>query len=63
MMSPGKVEMCAHPLCSCSATSGKFCSVECESMAKTPDIACLCAHTECKGNTQSSASVPLESPS
>jgi hypothetical protein len=33
-------------------------------MAKTPDLGCLCAHTECKGNnTQSIASSPFEIPS
>jgi hypothetical protein len=57
-----KAEKCAHPVCSCVATSGKYCSVECESMAKTPHIECLCAHTECKGNTESIASSLLEIP-
>jgi hypothetical protein len=32
-------------------TSGKYCSVECEAMEKTPDIGCLCQHAGCKGNT------------
>jgi hypothetical protein len=41
---------------------GKYCSVECESMAKTPHIDCLCAYTECKGNTESIASSLLEIP-
>ena len=59
-MAPAKSEKCAHPVCSCVATSGKYCSIECESMATTPDIDCLCAHTECKANTQSIASPPFE---
>ena len=49
---------CAHPICSCITETGKYCSIECESMAETPDIDCLCAHTECKGDTQSIASSP-----
>jgi hypothetical protein len=44
---------CAHPNCSCPTDDGKYCSVECEAMAKTPDIACTCGHGECAGNTQS----------
>jgi hypothetical protein len=31
-------------------------------MAKTPDSACLCAHTECKGSVQSIDPPPLEMP-
>jgi hypothetical protein len=38
----------AHPICSCMVTSGKYCSTECEAMAKTPDI-CKCGHAGCKG--------------
>jgi hypothetical protein len=45
---------------SCVATLGKYCSIECESMAKTPDSDCLCAHTECKGNAQSVAPSPFD---
>ena len=51
---------CAHPGCPCVATSGKYCSIECESMAKTPDSDCLCAHAECKGRAQSLAASPFE---
>jgi hypothetical protein len=45
-----KSEKCAHPVCSCPATSGNYCSTECEAMAKTPQIACVCEHTGCEGN-------------
>jgi len=44
-------EKCAHPACPCVTTSGLYCSTECETMQKTPDIDCLCQHTECKGDT------------
>ncbi len=42
---------CAHPICSCLASSGKYCSVECEAMEKVPDIDCRCEHSDCKGHT------------
>jgi hypothetical protein len=50
-MTTQKAEKCAHPICSCVPTSGKYCSIECEAMEKTPDIDCLCQHTGCKGET------------
>jgi hypothetical protein len=40
---------CAHPNCSCTVTNGKYCSIECEAMEKTPDIECTCRHAGCKG--------------
>ena len=54
-MSAAKAVKCAHPVCSCLTTSGKYCSVECEAMEKTPDIDCRCEHSDCKGHTHSSA--------
>ena len=54
-MASAKVEKCAHPVCSCIATSGKYCSVECETMEKMPDIDCHCGHPGCKGETDHSA--------
>jgi hypothetical protein len=51
-----KAEKCAHPICSCMTTSGKYCSVECEAMETTPDIACHCEHADCKGDTDRRAS-------
>jgi len=50
-MALAKAEKCAHPVCSCLTTSDKYCSTEREAMEKTPDIDCLCRHTECKGKT------------
>jgi metallothionein len=50
-MTSGKAEKCAHPICSCLATSGKYCSVECAAMEKMPDIDCTCGHPGCKGKT------------
>jgi len=43
---------CAHPICSCTVTSGKYCSTQCEAMEKTPDIDCTCGHPVCKGRTE-----------
>lgn len=54
----GEVEManeskkCAHPVCSCTVTSGKYCSTQCEAMEKTPDIDCTCGHPACKGGIE-----------
>jgi len=42
---------CAHPVCSCLTTHGKYCSTQCEAMEKTPDIDCTCNHPSCKGKT------------
>jgi hypothetical protein len=50
-MSSPKAEKCAHPVCSCTTASGKYCSTQCEAMEKTPDIDCSCGHTGCKGKT------------
>ena len=50
-MATAEGEKCAHPVCSCVSTSGKYCSLQCEAMEKTPDIDCSCGHAECKGTT------------
>ena len=50
-MAPAKPQKCAHPVCSCVTTSGKYCSTQCEAMEKTPDIDCSCNHAICKGKT------------
>src|ERR1019366_9156598 len=50
-MDSTKAEKCAHPLCSCVASSGKYCSAECQATEKTPEIACACPHAGCKGKT------------
>jgi hypothetical protein len=50
-METPKGQKCAHPVCSCETTSGKYCSTECAAMEKTPDIDCLCGHGVCKGKT------------
>jgi hypothetical protein len=42
---------CAHPVCSCVVTFGKYCSTVCETMQRTPDIDCSCSHAICKGKT------------
>jgi hypothetical protein len=50
-MGTENVKKCAHPNCSCTTHAGKYCSVQCETMEKTPDIACKCGHVVCKGKT------------
>ncbi len=50
-MSTTTPEKCAHPVCSCMTTSGKYCSTECAAMEETPDIDCACGHPACKGKT------------
>jgi hypothetical protein len=50
-MSAVIAQKCAHPVCSCPAGSGKYCSVECEAMEKVPDIDCRCNHSGCQGHT------------
>ena len=37
-MATTKGEKCAHPVCSCITTSGKYCSTQCEALEKTPDM-------------------------
>jgi hypothetical protein len=50
-MTTNPATKCAHPICSCEATMGKYCSAACEAMEKTPDIDCHCGHKDCKGKT------------
>ena len=50
-MAAAKAERCAHPVCSCVTTLGKYWSTQCEVMEKIPDIDCSCGHTGCKGKT------------
>lgn len=62
-MAPATATKCAHPICSCLTTSGKYCSPQCEAMEDTPDIDCSCAHPVCNGNLRSMASSPIAIPS
>jgi hypothetical protein len=48
-MATVNIKKCAHPNCSCTAQAGKYCSVQCETMEKMPDIECKCGHPVCKG--------------
>jgi hypothetical protein len=50
-MAATKATKCAHPVCTCMTTSGKYCSAQCEAMEKTPDIDCACGHSSCQGAT------------
>ena len=47
-MAASEGKKCAHPVCSCKVTSGKYCSAQCEAMEKIPDIDCKCGHPGCK---------------
>lgn len=40
---------CAHPPCTCTPRSGKYCSAQCEAMEERPEIDCRCGHPDCKG--------------
>ncbi|MBZ5643563.1 MAG: hypothetical protein LAO19_12450 [Acidobacteriia bacterium] len=48
-MDTAKAGKCAHPICTCTTSSGKYCSAQCEAMEKMPDIECSCTHAGCKG--------------
>ncbi|HET6143911.1 MAG TPA: hypothetical protein VFE02_10400 [Candidatus Acidoferrales bacterium] len=51
-MADSKDKKCAHPSCTCRATTGKYCSVQCEAMETTPDVDCKCGHPGCKGKIE-----------
>jgi hyperosmotically inducible protein len=61
-MASAKADKCAHPVCACLTTSGKYCSTECEALEKTPDIDCSCGHIACQGNRRSIASSTIQIP-
>src|SRR5712671_5312661 len=48
-MAADTAKKCAHPPCTCTLKSGKYCSVQCEAMEDTPDVDCRCGHADCKG--------------
>lgn len=52
LMAATESKKCAHPICTCKVTSGKYCSTQCEAMEKTPDVDCTCNHPACKGRTE-----------
>jgi hypothetical protein len=56
-------QKCAHPVCSCMTTSGKYCSIACETMEGMPDIDCHCGHAVCKGETDHPATAESAHPS
>jgi hypothetical protein len=53
-MTPVPAKKCAHPICTCEANTGKYCSAACEAMEEAPDIDCHCGHDVCKGKTRQS---------
>ncbi len=52
MAAAEKSKKCKHPPCSCTVTSGDYCSVECETMEDTPDLECVCNHPGCNGRIE-----------
>ena len=44
-----ETKKCAHPPCTCTPRSGKYCSAPCEAMEKSPEIDCRCGHPDCEG--------------
>lgn len=38
---------CAHELCRCPASDGKYCSTYCATAKGTAEIACGCGHPGC----------------
>jgi hypothetical protein len=62
-MIPANAQKCAHPVCSCMTTSGKYCCIACETMEKMPDIDCHCGHADCKGETDRPPVSPSALPS
>lgn len=53
---------CAHSICSCQTTAGKYCSAQCEAAEKMPDIDCSCGHIECTGNLRTLNSARIDAP-
>ena len=49
-MAADNAKKCAHPPCTCTSKSGKYCSAQCEAMEDTPDIDCKCQHKTCEGH-------------
>jgi nucleotide-binding universal stress UspA family protein len=48
-MATGDSRKCAHPPCTCTVRSGKYCSAHCEGMEERPEIDCRCGHPDCRG--------------
>ena len=51
-MTPSPATKCAHPVCSCETTTGKYRSAACEAMERAPDIDCHYGHHGCTGKTR-----------
>jgi hypothetical protein len=49
-MPAATAEKCAHPVCTCMASLGRYCSAQCAAMEETPDLDCSCGHPICKGD-------------
>ena len=58
-MASDESKKCAHPVCSCNVTSGKYCSTECEAMEKTPDIALQVPTCRLQGTHRLAGSVQI----
>ena len=49
--SMAEAKKCAHPLCSCMVTDGKYCSQMCEDSMGSESLGCDCPHQGCTGRT------------
>lgn len=52
MAAAEKGKKCKHPSCTCTVTSGDYCSAQCEAVKETPDVECLCNHPGCGGRVE-----------
>jgi hypothetical protein len=44
---------CAHPRCTClTDAKARYCSPQCEALARTPDFDCKCGHSDCQGRAK-----------
>jgi hypothetical protein len=50
-MSDAKKNTCAHELCRCPASEGRYCSTYCATAKGTAEIACGCGHPGCATKT------------
>lgn len=45
-------QKCANPACTCPATSGEYCSPQCEESLRESDTECQCGHADCRGQAE-----------
>lgn len=52
-MVPQNKQQCANPVCSCTVSSGEYCSPECQSAedSRSDNSTCKCGHDDCRAKT------------